>query len=417
MNKIDKNKKIKETYLATKAKRLNQSCKVYKVKIQNNKLNLVQEENLKMLFIEAKRLYNYILNVSKTSDIFKMTYNDFNSIKYFDKNKNEITYELIFLSSQMKQSILDNVFTNIRNLSKKKNKGLKVGQLKFLKDFKTISLKQYNVSYKLTSKNKIKIQGIKKPLFVNGLKQILSLKDYELANAKLIKELENYYLAITVYINKEKSENIKKQEVGIDFGCQTTLTLSTGEKINFSIEESEKIKRLKRKLSKSLKNSNNRKKIMNKINKLNKKVDNKKNDFVNKLVSKLKNYNLTIQDEQLSNWQKNGHGKKIMQGVLGRLKYKIKNLENTFILHKYIPTTKHCNSCGNSIDIKQWDKKFNCKICNIIEDRDIYASKNMLWFKQNIIGVEHTKFKPVDFKNNLINYYKDLKQEAINSLG
>ena len=156
--------------MATKAKRLTQQCHVYTIKVQKNKLNTSQKNKLKMFFVEAKWMYNHILNLSKeNTDIFSLTYNDLTEVNHYDKDKNLITSKLSYLSSQMKQDVLSQLITNIRSLNRAKTKGLKVGALKFISEYKSINLKQANVSYKIISKNKIKIQGIKKPIKVNGL--------------------------------------------------------------------------------------------------------------------------------------------------------------------------------------------------------------------------------------------------------
>ena len=264
MSNTEKNMQIKQTYLETKARRVNHCCKVFSVKIQSNKLNDSQKEHLKMMFVEAKWMYNHILNLSKNNDndIFSLKYTDLNEIKHFDKDKNEITSKLVYLSSQMKQEVLTNIFTSIRSLNKLKNKGNKVGALKFISEYTSINLKQANVSYKIIGKNKIKIQGIKKPLKVNGLKQLGRFgKDYELANAKLLLKPSGYYIAITVYTNKVISDKIDKKIIGIDFGCQTSFTLSDGRKINTIVEESERLKKIQKRIARSKKGSNNRWKI------------------------------------------------------------------------------------------------------------------------------------------------------------
>lgn len=69
MNKqAEKNKKISEALAKTREKRLNQECKVFDLKIINNKLNLNQKEALKRVFLEAKWLKNDIIaspNINK----------------------------------------------------------------------------------------------------------------------------------------------------------------------------------------------------------------------------------------------------------------------------------------------------------------------------------------------------------------
>ena len=62
INTISKNDNIKKTMKETMNRRSSQSCFVYKVKIDESRLNKKQKEQLKMLFVEAKWLYNDILN-------------------------------------------------------------------------------------------------------------------------------------------------------------------------------------------------------------------------------------------------------------------------------------------------------------------------------------------------------------------
>ena len=59
---ITKNTNIAASMSATMAKRKGQQCRVYKVKIDESRLSAKQKEQLKMLFVEAKWLYNDCLN-------------------------------------------------------------------------------------------------------------------------------------------------------------------------------------------------------------------------------------------------------------------------------------------------------------------------------------------------------------------
>ena len=54
----------KDTRLATKKKHSKQVCKVYELKVDKSKLNQQTLNQLKMLFIEGKWLYNHILSQS-----------------------------------------------------------------------------------------------------------------------------------------------------------------------------------------------------------------------------------------------------------------------------------------------------------------------------------------------------------------
>lgn len=404
MSNTEKNMQIKQTYLETKARRSNQCCKVFSVKIQSNKLNASQKEHLKMMFVEAKWMYNHILNLSKNNDndIFSLKYTDLNEIKHFDKDKNEITSKLVYLSSQMKQEVLTNIFTSIRSLNKLKNKGNKVGALKFISEYTSINLKQTNVSYKIISKNKIKIQGIKKPLKVNGLKQLGRFgKHYELANAKLLLKPSGYYIAITVYTNKLISNKTDKKRIGIDFGCQTSFTLSDGRKINTIVEESEHLKKIQKRIARSKKGSSNRWKLRKQLRKVYEHDMNKKKDMAYKICSMLSDYQVIMQDEQIQAWKKR-HGKKIQHSILGRVKSILINKEDTVVLNRFVPTTKLCRDCGYiHKEIKEKDREYICPNCRVVYDRDIHAAENMIWIYENIIGVERTDFKRVDFDEQL----------------
>jgi hypothetical protein len=77
---------------------------------------------------------------------------------------------------------------------------------------------------------------------VSGIQQLKNIKKIEFANAKLLNTASGYYVALTCYIPISKTKSKKqtiKQNLGLDFGCQTSITDSNGKKINISFEESE----------------------------------------------------------------------------------------------------------------------------------------------------------------------------------
>jgi hypothetical protein len=66
-----KNSKIKEALAQTREKRKSQQCKVFDLKIIENKLSERQLEDLKMQFVESKWLYNDILSWCKEDPLNK----------------------------------------------------------------------------------------------------------------------------------------------------------------------------------------------------------------------------------------------------------------------------------------------------------------------------------------------------------
>ena len=418
MTNLDKNTRIKESYLATKAKRETQVCRVITVKVQENKLNLVQKEHLKMCFVEAKWMYNHVLNLTEdeNNNVFDLNYKDLDVVRHLTKDKEEVFSNLTHLSSQMKQEVLTAIHTSIRALAASKKKGNKVGKLKYISEYNSINLKQHGVSYKVVGKNKIKVQGIKKPLKVNGLDQLERFGDnYELANAKLLLKPSGYYIAITVYTEKEYKVKQEKPKIGLDMGCSTSFTLSDGRKIDCIVEESERFKTLQRKLKRCEKGSSNRWKVRKQLRKEYEKETRRKDDMAYKLCSELSDYEVVMQDEQLRSWKRR-HGKKVQHSILGRVKSNLIATEGTVVLHKFVPTTKLCRDCGFKNDgMTERDRTFVCQNCGTTADRDTHAAENMVWLYENIIGVERTEFKPVDFKENLDAFFDKAKQEAAES--
>lgn len=84
-----KNKQIGQKRRETNDRHKNMLCKVFDVKIQQNKLNKQQKECLSMYFVEAKWIYNFILSLSKEEnyDIFNFNYKDYPTIKRLNQDK------------------------------------------------------------------------------------------------------------------------------------------------------------------------------------------------------------------------------------------------------------------------------------------------------------------------------------------
>ena len=246
----------------------------------------------------------------------------------------------------------------------------------------------------------IKIQGIPKTIVVNGLNQFINITNIEFANARLIHRGTGYFVQFVCYVPKEnKVQNKIEKTIGIDFGCSTSFTTSEGKKISASVPESERLKKLQKRQAKKVKGSKNWLRTVKQVKKEYQRITNRKNDLANKIVHKFNQYQtIVIQDEQLRNWQKNGHGKAVQHSVLGRVKSKLKQLDNVVILGKTVPTTKLCTKCGVWHDeIKVWDRTFKCD-CGVEMDRDIHAAQNMVWFYENNVGVERIKVKRLEMK-------------------
>ena len=408
----EKRKAIAAKFAATLSRRNSQIPKCFDVKINSSKLSTKQKEQLKMLFIEGKWLYNSLIARMKDEnfDIFKHKVLKDKSVIKLDKDGNEIQQKLEYIGSSQKVRVWKQICTSIKTLAALKKKGYKVGGLGFISECNSIQLPQYGVTHSIKSKNRVKIQGVSGTLRVRGLDQFIDLPiEKDITSWNLVRKADGYHLMMSVYFDKDQWYNRENhqwkpidEDIGIDFGCSSSLTLSDGRKFNPRVGEGERLRRLQRKLQKRLdKRSNNSWKLKRLIRREHQKLNDRKDELANKFVCGLKPYRrVVIQDEQLSKWKSGGHGKAVHRSILGRVKARIKSLPNARVLDAFIPTTKICLDCGAVQDMKLSDRKFVCP-CGVAEDRDVHAARNMVRLYgmiRDFVGAERTEFKRVDFE-------------------
>src|SRR5690606_29717848 len=139
-----KNKQIKDTLAKTREKRKTQRCLVFELKLDSSHFNLKTKEALKMMFVEAKWLYNFYLS---QEDIFKLDCK-INKVIHKDKGGKDVESELKYLPAKYKSSVYEVLKNSIKALSSTKKKGKKVGRLKFKSQYTSIDLNQYNNTHK-----------------------------------------------------------------------------------------------------------------------------------------------------------------------------------------------------------------------------------------------------------------------------
>ena len=391
MPNVEKNAKIKATRLATKERRKTQKCFVFSTKIDYRKLNKLQKEQLQMLFVEAKWVYNDIINHLQDNDF--SSWNDKkSSVRVKQKDGVFVDKPLLYFRPSHMQALRDKVRDSLNSLSAKKKKGYKVGKLKFKSYCNSIPLRQFGKTHRIKSLGKVGITGISGNFRVHGLEQFADNPNAEIANAKLLKNPDGYYIHWTVYIFKNKLPIIQKNDkvIGIDFGCSTSFTFSNGHKEDFKLKEPECLKKLQRSLARkkryetNKKHSNRYKSVQRKLEREYQHLANIKNDKADKLCHKLQTYKqVVIQDENLRGWSKGGHGKAVQHSILGRVKAKLKTMDNVTVLSRFAPTTKLCFHCGElHNEIRVWDRVFRCDR-GVCMDRDIHAAQCMVWMYLN----------------------------------
>ena len=378
MDNIKKNEKIKATLNETRERRKELVCKVYDAKIVSGKLSKEKKEHLDALFKEAKWLRN--------SELSK------DDLKLLDRNAKEATVKvgdvfetrmLTHLSSQMRQSVVDQIRTDVNSLSKSKKKGNKVGRLKFKSVCNSINLTQFGKTYRIDfEKNLIFIQGFKKPFKVRGLKQIP--KDAEIANAKIVRKPSGYYFHITVFCKPRKSSGTK--QMGLDFGIENNLTTSSGDVFNINVPETKGVKLASKRMNKAFvrngrKKTKNHNKRRAKLRRAYEHQNNIKRDLANKICNELlKNSEIiAMQDEMIANWHKGWFGKQVQRSTMGFIKAKLKTSSKVLLVEKSFPSTQICPICGKTTKHELKERTFRCSHCGYFHpSRDVKAATTIL---------------------------------------
>ena len=388
-----KNARIREAGKATRARRAKMECFTRKIKIDRSHLNNKQKEAIARLFLECKWLVNScIANERFDNDYLKEL-----DGKVQVKTPSGLEERpFLVLGGQLSQSVIKGLKDNLRALSKLKSKGKKVGRLRYRKQVTMVNFPQYSKSHKINrKKNRIRLANIPGWMRVRGLDQLP--ENAEFANCKLLDRPDGLFIVITCYIDKQPQDFTPGTSIGVDMGVKTHLTFSNGTKIDAQVEESERAKGLRRKISRQKTGSNNRAKTMHRLEKVLEKDANKREDIANKIVHELlKNETVYYQDEQVHDWfKKQGRikaGKRLQGSILGRVKAKLERSPRAIMLDRYLATTATC-ICGCKTKHEPDKRTFVCSACGYTDDRDIHAAKNMIRLGQSINApaTEHSR--------------------------
>ncbi|MCC5659715.1 transposase [Nostoc sp. XA010] len=179
-------------------------------------------------------------------------------------------------------------------------------------------------------------------------------------------------------------------QVGLDWGITSLMSLSNGEKIanpKAFKAKCRKLRKVQKALSRKKKGSNNRHKAKLKVAKVHAEISDARNDFLHKLTTRLvrENQLIAVEDLSVKNMVKN---QKLALSIsdaswsktVSQLEYKCNWYGRTFVkIDRWFPSSKRCGHCGHIVDklplnIREWD----CPKCSTHHNRDVNASKNIL---------------------------------------
>ncbi len=395
----DKNRQIAQTMKETLERHSSMECRTFETKAVSNKLNINQKECINGIFREAKWIRNAYISDKETCK------GNIREIPVKVGKDIELR-KLEYIGSQIKQSVVRQVNSEIKSLSSHKKKGYKVGYLKYRSACNSVDLKQYGVTYDIDfDHNRIRVQSMRKPIYVKGLKQIP--QDAEICNARMVRKPSGLYFYITCYIPKKESV-ITGKKAGIDFGIEHNLTLSDGTTYDICVPENKAIRLASKRLNKSFRRngenrSNNHYKRIRILQKAYEKDRNIRKDKANKTVHNiLNNYDfIAIQDEMIHNWHSGLFGKQVQCSAMGIIKAKLKKSSKVFMVERFYPSTQICPICGCLTKHSLDKREYNCAHCGYHHpSRDIKSAQSILDEALRQVSMEHRTNSPVELKTS-----------------
>ena len=357
---------------------------------------------LERKFIEAKWLRNAALAEGIDDyDASRTTVNVLN------KKTGEIEErEFTALSVQERQGVIKQLKDDRESLKKKKDKGHKVGKLRFVSSVKMIPLPQYGKTFKINDNlTYMQIAGLGW-IPVRGLDQISDMEI--ISKACIVKVGCDYYVHIIGYRKKvpDERKKVEKSVVAFDMGVHDAITCGEASTFNLRFDYTETSRKLQRELSRKEKGSRGWWETKDKLEHELAKTTNSRDDAANKAFFMLtRNETVISQDDPLNAWKvkksRARGSKKIAIGILGRIKSKMKDADNCVLLPRNTRTTSTCPFChtDHKVDLSEqgW---VECPYCHEKRPRNIGAAWAMEYaaFQQQC-GELPPSFAPLEATN------------------
>ncbi|MGC8565592.1 MAG: RNA-guided endonuclease InsQ/TnpB family protein [Thermoplasmata archaeon] len=363
---------------------------MWRAKEKNNKIQLsfkykiyptkeVEEKLLKVMQIEAK-VYNTLLDAVNNArkEGRKITPKDTqNILKDLNVERKDLVY------SKALQMVNNQLWYNINTLHELKNKGKKVGKLRYKKIMKVIN---YNQSG-------FKVVGDKLILSKIGEIRVLFHRplEGEIKGIIINKSATGWYAIFQVEVEKEPLERTGKV-VGIDLGVEKLVTTSDGiviENPKFFDKTEKRIKILQKSSSRKKKGSRNYEKVRKKLAKKHEYEKNLMDDYIHKVTSWLvEQYDeIYVEDLDVKKMVEDSNSKTLRKHILhsnfskfmSYLSYKASRAGRRVVKVDPRNTSKTCGKCGYvKKDLTLSDRVFSCPKCGWTVDRDYNASLNIL---------------------------------------
>ena len=299
------------------------------------------------------------------------------------------------------------LFSNLAALGESKQKGRKVGRLRFKGKgwFKTVHYNQSGFKLITTGKrlNSLSLSKIGEiPVMCHRkifgkIKQVVIKKE----------PTGKWFASIVEQLPDKPKQYNPEKVIGIDLGLTDIVYDSDGKNTQNPRQlkkYAERLSYLHNRVSKTKKGSNNRLKARHRLCLQYEKLTNSRDDFLHKLSHYyVKNYDvIAFENMKITNMVHGKLAKSILDSSWGKLRqftsYKAANAGKMYVEVEYKGTTQDCSQCGARVPKEIWQREHKCDKCGFVVPRDYNSALEIKNRALIEIGMGRAESTPVEME-------------------